>query len=323
MWVGSVKCLQCCKDPAPLIKIKTAGPPHIVNKMVTQKHYVPEPVPSPPKYRYKPVAVPVRMPGKVVHVPVPMAPKTIYKEIPITKVQHVIQKRYYDCVAGIKNWNYGWSKSKKSWCCSHEQKGCPGTWDGNGLQKTIVTGVTQHVGHAVHVVHHVVHHYHYHSDSGDAVPDIDGDDATLPDGTDLSGDDASLPPDFVGGDDATLPDGTDLSSDDASFPPGFVGGDDASLPPGFSDDMGADGDLSGGSFEGSIHGSSWSSGSGHGGSFHHSSSSWSSGSGHGSAHGGSFHHSSSWSSSSGHGTVHHGSFRGSVHHARDADDAKQ
>ena len=274
--------MQCYKDPAPLIKIKTAGPPHIVNKMVTQKHYVPEPVPSPPKYRYKPVAVPVRMPGKVVHVPVPMAPKTIYKEIPITKVQHVIQKRYYDCVAGIKNWNYGWSKSKKSWCCSHEQKGCPGTWDGNGLQKTIVTGVTQHVGHAVHVVHHVVHHYHYHSDSGDAVPDIDGDDATLPDGTDISGDDASLPPDFVGG-------------------------DDDSLPPGFSDDMGADGDLSGGSFGGSIH----------------SSSSWSSGSGHESVHGGSFHHSSSWSSSSGHGTVHHGSFRGSVHHARDADDAKQ
>ncbi|CAE7889209.1 unnamed protein product [Symbiodinium sp. KB8] len=51
-----------------------------------------------------------------------MPAKTIYKEVPVTKVQHVIQKRYYDCVAGFKNWHFGWSKTKKSWCCSHEQR---------------------------------------------------------------------------------------------------------------------------------------------------------------------------------------------------------
>ena len=167
---------------------------------VTKKHYVPEPVPSPPTYHYKPVAVPVHVPGKVVHVPVPMPAKTIYKEIPITKVQHVIQKRYYDCVAGIKNWHYGWSKTKKSWCCSHEQRGCPGTWQGDGLTKTIVTGVTQHIGHGhVHVIHHV-HHYSTSSHDVDDLPDVIGDD------------DASLPPEYrpgdmsVGGDDDSLPD---------------------------------------------------------------------------------------------------------------------
>eukprot|EP00439_Symbiodinium_sp_Y106_P034750 s6646_g4.t1 len=161
-------------DPSPVIKIKTAGPPRVVKHYVTKKHYVPEPVPSPPTYHYKP-------------------------EIPITKVQHVIQKRYYDCVAGIKNWHYGWSKTKKSWCCSHEQRGCPGTWQGDGLTKTIVTGVTQHIGHGhVHVIHHV-HHYSTGSHDVDDLPDVIGDD------------DASPPPEYrhgdmsVGGDDDSLP----------------------------------------------------------------------------------------------------------------------
>ena len=186
--------LRSCKDPSPVIKIKTAGPPRVVKHYVTKKHYVPEPVPSPPTYHYKPVAVPVHVPGKVVHVPVPMPAKTIYKEIPITKVQHVIQKRYYDCVAGIKNWHYGWSKTKKSWCCSHEQRGCPGTWQGDGLTKTIVTGVTQHIGHGhVHVIHHV-HHYSTSSHDVDDLPDVIGDD------------DASPPPEYRHGDVSTYDD---------------------------------------------------------------------------------------------------------------------
>ncbi|OLP93535.1 hypothetical protein AK812_SmicGene24557 [Symbiodinium microadriaticum] len=173
------------KDPSPVIKIKTAGPPRVVKHYVTKKHYVPEPVPSPPTYRYKHVAVPVHVPGKVVHVPVPMPAKTIYKEVPVTKVQHVIQKRYYDCVAGFKNWHFGWSKTKKSWCCSHEQRGCPGTWQGDGLTKTIVTGVTQHIGHG-HV--HVIHHVHHYTTSSHDVDDLVGDD------------DASLPPEYRHGD---------------------------------------------------------------------------------------------------------------------------
>jgi len=193
-------------DPSPVIKIKTAGPPRVVKHYVTKKHYVPEPVPSPPTYHYKPVAVPVHVPGKVVHVPVPMPAKTIYKEIPITKVQHVIQKRYYDCVAGIKNWHYGWSKTKKSWCCSHEQRGCPGTWQGDGLTKTIVTGVTQHIGHGhVHVIHHV-HHYSTSSHDVDDLPDVIGDD------------DASLPPEYRHGD-------MSVGGDDDSLPPEYRHGD--------------------------------------------------------------------------------------------------
>ncbi|CAE7584770.1 unnamed protein product, partial [Symbiodinium sp. CCMP2456] len=46
-------------DPSPVIKIKTAGPPRVVKHYVTKKHYVPEPVPSPPTYHYKPVPVTV------------------------------------------------------------------------------------------------------------------------------------------------------------------------------------------------------------------------------------------------------------------------
>ncbi|OLP93534.1 hypothetical protein AK812_SmicGene24556 [Symbiodinium microadriaticum] len=191
------------KDPSPVIKIKTAGPPRVVKHYVTKKHYVPEPVPSPPTYRYKHVAVPVHVPGKVVHVPVPMPAKTIYKEVPVTKVQHVIQKRYYDCVAGFKNWHFGWSKTKKSWCCSHEQRGCPGTWQGDGLTKTIVTGVTQHIGHG-HV--HVIHHVHHYSTSSHDVDDLVGDD------------DASLPPEYRHGD-------TIVGGDDESLPPEYRHGD--------------------------------------------------------------------------------------------------
>ena len=254
------------KDPRPIIKIKMAGPPHVVKHYITKKHYVPEPVPSPPKYRYKPVAVPVKVPGKVVHVPVPMPAQTIYKEIPITKVQHVIKKKYYDCVAGFKNWNFGWSKTKKSWCCSHEEKGCPGTWKGEGLTKTIVTGVTQHLGHGqyihghyddgdyghshVHVIHHIVHHYSSSDDDLDMpdgghgvkpdtwLPDSgDGGDGVKPDTLPDSGDGVkpdTLLPDYGHGHNMVI------GGDESSLPPEYrhghmsdmsIGGDDSSLPP--------------------------------------------------------------------------------------------
>eukprot|EP00439_Symbiodinium_sp_Y106_P020785 s9233_g2.t1 len=165
-------------------------------KTITHIHHVTVPekvvVPAPPPREINHI---VHVP--VVHVPVPMPAKTIYKEIPITKVQHVIQKRYYDCVAGIKNWHYGWSKTKKSWCCSHEQRG----W------------VTQHIGHGhVHVIHHV-HHYSTSSHDVDDLPDVIGDD------------DASLPPEYRHGD-------MSVGGDDDSLPPEYrhvdmtVGGDD-------------------------------------------------------------------------------------------------
>ena len=262
--------LRSCKDPSPVIKIKTAGPPRVVKHYVTKKHYVPEPVPSPPTYHYKPVPVTVHVPGKVVHVPVPMPAKTIYKEIPITKVQHVVQKRYYDCVAGIKNWHYGWSKTKKSWCCSHEQRGCPGTWQGDGLTKTIVTGVTQHIGHGhVHVIHHV-HHYSTSSHDVDDLPDVIGDDdASLPPeyrhgDMSIGGDDDSLPPEYRDGDMSIADVDESLSpeyrqgdisigSDEESLPSEYrhgdatLGGDEESLPPEYRDGDSMSGDDSDGS----------------------------------------------------------------------------
>jgi len=176
-------------DPSPLIKIPQAGPPHIINKPVLHKHYVPEPVPSPPTYVKKPVPVAVHDPGRVVRVPVPMPAKTIVKNIPIIKTQHVLKTRYYDCDAGFENWHYGWSSPKKDWCCEKEHKGCPGTWNGGGLTHTVVTGETTHVGsvNQVHVIHHV-HHYFSHDGSTDnaswvdgSLGDLDSDDASLAD----------------------------------------------------------------------------------------------------------------------------------------------
>mmetsp|Transcript_3152 Transcript_3152/g.4524 ORF Transcript_3152/g.4524 Transcript_3152/m.4524 type:complete len:785 (+) Transcript_3152:52-2406(+) len=51
----------------------------------------------------------------------------------------------YACHAGLSNWNAGWSGAKKSWCCSHEQLGCPGyhyTGPGAGANTHVV--VTHH-----------------------------------------------------------------------------------------------------------------------------------------------------------------------------------
>lgn len=42
----------------------------------------------------------------------------------------LIQQQYsspFDCNSGFSNWLEGWSPPKKSWCCSHKQRGCPAT----------------------------------------------------------------------------------------------------------------------------------------------------------------------------------------------------
>ncbi|CAE7452329.1 unnamed protein product [Symbiodinium natans] len=48
-----------------------------------------------------------------------------------------------DC--GLPNWATGWSVGKKSWCCSHEQLGCPGYHYGGGGGGHTHTVVTTHV----------------------------------------------------------------------------------------------------------------------------------------------------------------------------------
>eukprot|EP00913_Durusdinium_trenchii_P001160 g1067.t1 len=128
--------------------VPTPGAPNVVPKYVHQKHYVPVPEPSPPQYHSVPVPVPVTDPGKVIKVPVPLAPQTIVKNKVLYKTRHVQVQHIYDCNAGFSNWMSGWSSDKKSWCCAHEQRGCPGSHSGQ-LSKTVVTGVTTHEGDAI------------------------------------------------------------------------------------------------------------------------------------------------------------------------------
>lgn len=134
-------------DAPQVIKVPVPGHPHVVPKYIHEKHYVPVPEPSAPKYHSVPVPVPVKEPGEVIKVPVPLPPKTIVKNKVIYRTRHVKVKHVYDCDAGFENWKYGWSSSKQSWCCSHKSKGCAGTWHGDGLTKSVVTHVTEHVGH--------------------------------------------------------------------------------------------------------------------------------------------------------------------------------
>ena len=176
-------------DPPKVIKVPVPGKPHVVPKYLHKKVPVPVPQPTPPKYHTVRVPVKITDPGKTIKVPVPMPPKTIVKNRVVYKTRHVKVQHIYDCKAGYSNWNSGWSSAKKSWCCSHENKGCPGDHSGH-LTKTVVTHVTSHMGpeyyshhyttghatghyHISHVspatvVHHV-HHYHaggYHGGSG-------------------------------------------------------------------------------------------------------------------------------------------------------------
>jgi len=87
-------------------------------------HFVPVPVPSPPHIVYK---------NHYVHLP----PKIVYEH------EHHFA---YDCDAGYSNWYFGWSAHKKSWCCDHTSKGCPGSWHGSYHVHTHVFAAG--VGHA-------------------------------------------------------------------------------------------------------------------------------------------------------------------------------
>lgn len=162
-------------DPPQVIKVPEPGPAHVVPKYVHQKVYKPVPVQSPPQYHTVPVPVPVHDPGRVIPLKVQMPPKTVVRHKVIYKTKHVQVKHIYDCAAGFDNWNFGWSSAKKTWCCSHEERGCPGTWTGAGKTKAFTTHVTQHLGHQTYITHEdyhgdgdYVHHYDTdgHSASG-------------------------------------------------------------------------------------------------------------------------------------------------------------
>jgi len=149
-------------DPPAVIKVNERGPPHVVNKYVHEKQLVPVPVASPPVYHHVPVPVPVQDPGQVIKVPEPLPPQTIVKNKVLYKTRHIAVKHVYDCSAGFSNWQSGWSSDKKSWCCSNQGRGCPGSHSGH-LTKTVVTGVTQHVGPTYY--HHIHHSYGSYGDA--------------------------------------------------------------------------------------------------------------------------------------------------------------
>jgi len=153
------------QDPPQVIRVPTPGAPHVVKRIIHDKRLVPVRVPSPPQYHTVPVPVTVKDPGSVIPVKVPMPPQTVVHHKTIEMTRHIKVQKVYDCAAGFKNWIYGWSEAKKQWCCSHQERGCPGTWHGSGLTQTVTTGVTQHVGQQVYYTHSQA------SDYGHGVPD--------------------------------------------------------------------------------------------------------------------------------------------------------
>lgn len=167
------------QDPPQVIRVPTPGAPHIMKRIVHEQRLVPVPVASPPQYHTVPVPIHVTDPGRVIRVKVPMPPQTVVRDKTIYKTKHIQVKRVYDRNAGLKNWIYGWSGAKKHWCCANEDLGCPGTWHGTGLTKTVTTGITSHVlKHAYYThlpdyghggyddTHHYVYHHGYDVDHG-------------------------------------------------------------------------------------------------------------------------------------------------------------
>lgn len=115
--------------PSKPIKIEVAGPPRYHYHDVKKYKYIQVPTPGKPHIVVK--KVPVR---------VPAAPKIIHEQ-----TVEVVHQRHFNCANGFSNWFFGWSQDKKDWCCSHEKRGCPGTWHGH---MHLVTHVTGHIGHA-------------------------------------------------------------------------------------------------------------------------------------------------------------------------------
>eukprot|EP00913_Durusdinium_trenchii_P003916 g3625.t1 len=105
------------KIPYVKVPIPEPSPPHIVyhtKKIVSHAYDCDEGI-----YHTHTVYHTKVVPKKVV-----MPPKIIYKDV---TVHHTID---IDCNSGYSNWYYGWSNYKKHYCCSHEKRGCPGTWKG-------------------------------------------------------------------------------------------------------------------------------------------------------------------------------------------------
>ncbi|CAE7254345.1 Ide [Symbiodinium natans] len=83
---------------------------------------------------------------KYVKRQVKMPAQIIYKDVTDVVHKHVDHSDF-DCNSGYSNWYYGWSPKKKTWCCGHDHKGCPGTWKGY-IKGQLHVVVHHHAGHA-------------------------------------------------------------------------------------------------------------------------------------------------------------------------------
>lgn len=63
-------------------------------------------------------------------VPAPPPPPPPPPPLPAPPTEAPVFVAEFNCNAGFRNWYFGWSDSKKHWCCQHFDMGCPGTWNG-------------------------------------------------------------------------------------------------------------------------------------------------------------------------------------------------
>ena len=104
---------------------------------------------KPPKVIYHHVPVYGQPETRVVHVPVPAPARSHVVYHYVHEQPHYVQPHFrYNCHEGYSNWYFGWSDHKKGWCCTHEHRGCPGTWHGSyHLNMHVMHGIGHAQGH--------------------------------------------------------------------------------------------------------------------------------------------------------------------------------
>ncbi|CAE6942141.1 unnamed protein product [Symbiodinium sp. CCMP2592] len=74
-------------------------------------------------------------------VPAPPPPPPPPPPLPAPPTEAPVFVAEFNCNAGFRNWYFGWSHSKKHWCCQHFDMGCPGTWNGPDHPEATGSGV--------------------------------------------------------------------------------------------------------------------------------------------------------------------------------------
>eukprot|EP00913_Durusdinium_trenchii_P016135 g15164.t1 len=112
-------------SPPQYVHVQMPGPTVVKPVVVNEK--VPYPVREPPQIINvkKPYPVHIKGPDHYVKVPVPSPPHVVTRYH--TQWNTVVDSDY-DCNSGFDHWKSLWSHAKQSWCCSHQNVGCPGHW---------------------------------------------------------------------------------------------------------------------------------------------------------------------------------------------------